>query len=113
MLVLLVSLATVLYACSPLGRENEAKAKRVEKQLRISVPEDIDYENVFDDVLAKYGTYELQAVETSGMGSVFQLRYSMKMKDNASSKQMIDELRCLNGNLKISLNMMPTQKKEL
>lgn len=113
LLVLLVSGATVLYAISPLGQEKEVKVKSKKKLLKIMIPEDMDYDGIFDEVLSKYGRYELQSIETASMGSLYQLKYSITLNDEGNTKAFIDELRCLNGNLKISLGLMPSNKKEL
>ena len=113
LLVLIVSGATVLYALSPLGQENDVKAKSKKKMLKVMIPEDMEYDGVLDEVLAKYGSYELQTIETASMGALYQLRYAITLNDENSTKALIDELRCLNGNLRISLGLMPTNKKEL
>ena len=74
------------------------------KQLRITVPEDLEFEGAFDEVLDTYtANYELSNVQTTNMGSLYQLDYHVTMKGEGLEKRMIDELRCLNGNLKISV----------
>jgi len=98
-LTVVVGIFNVIYVTTPFGQGRQAA-----KLLRIAVPEDLDFEGIFDEVVAKYtSSYELQNVSTSNMGSLFQLEYKVSMKEGGLEKKMIDELRCLNGNLKISL----------
>ena len=74
-----------------------------EKTLKITVPEGLDFEGIFDDIFARYTTKaELCEVKTSGMGSLYKLNYSIVMRNRASTKGMIDEMRQRNGNLEIS-----------
>ncbi len=71
--------------------------------LKINVPEDIDYDNLFDDVLERYtANYELDSVKTAKMGTLYELDYKVSLKNVHAIKDMIDELRCRNGNLEIS-----------
>jgi len=77
----------------------ENKAAR---QLKITIPENLDYDGLFDDILGKYTTsYELIRVRTTNMGTLFELTYTVILKEKSISKQFIDELRCRNGNLNI------------
>ncbi len=72
------------------------------KELRVSIPEDLDYTEIFDDIFEKYTTEsELVRVKSTNMGAVFQLTYEIVLKKDASEKQMLDEIRCRNGNLDI------------
>ncbi|MBQ6844650.1 MAG: DUF4956 domain-containing protein [Agathobacter sp.] len=75
------------------------------KTIRITIPEDLDYSNVFEPVLAIYAdTYELVQVKTFNMGSMFRLTYHLKMKKDVNEKEMLDMLRCRNGNLEITIS---------
>ena len=77
----------------------------VVRELRILMPENLDYTDVFDDIFKKYTSkVELEKVKTTNMGSLFDLRYRVTMKSNANEKKFIDELRVRNGNLKIVLS---------
>ncbi len=74
-----------------------------EKTLKITVPESLDYDRAFDEVLGKYtASFKLDEVKTTNMGSLFKLTYTITMKDPANEKKMLDELRERNGNLEIS-----------
>lgn len=95
----IVAVVNVAYVLSPFG-----KPQGPEKVLRVTVPEDLEYDGVFDDVLARYTReYELTEVQTTNMGSLFQLEYAVRMREPGLEKRMIDEVRCRNGNLKVSL----------
>lgn len=75
------------------------------KTLRITIPEDLDYAGIFNDIFDKYTTeYQLVNVKTSNMGSLFRLTYYLTEKDITKEKEMIDELRVRNGNLEISIS---------
>ena len=84
------------------------------KTLTIVIPEDLDYSEVFEDILKTYTRkYELTRVKTTNMGSLFKLTYDVELKDVAKEKEMIDKLRCRNGNLEISVSKQSTVNVEL
>ena len=90
------------------------KDKLLNKTLRITIPEDLDYTNVFDDLFEKYTkTYELINVKSTNMGSMFKLTYNISLKDKSLEKELIDELRCRNGNLEIMSAVQDTNTYEL
>jgi len=76
------------------------------KLLKITIPEDLDYEGAFDDIFAQFTTgHELIKVKTTDLGSLFQLVYTVTMDNTVSQKEFLDALRCRNGNLNITLSM--------
>lgn len=76
-----------------------------EKRLKILIPEDLDYQNVFDDIFEEYTTFNsLDTVKTTNMGSMFELDYTVILKSNVSEKDFIDKIRIRNSNLKITLS---------
>ena len=78
--------------------------KEADKLLKITVPENLDYQNTFDDIMQKYTlSSTLNKIKTSDLGSLYVLSYSVTMKNDISEKDFIDELRCRNGNLNITL----------
>lgn len=78
------------------------------KQLRITIPENLNYMAVFDDIFDKYLSENVpRKVKTTNMGTMFELTYECRMKDECEQKQFIDELRVRNGNLNITMGMMP------
>lgn len=82
-------------------------AKKVSnKLLKITIPEDLDYEGIFEDIFATYTTrHELIRVKTMDLGSLFQLVFTVTMDNKKSEKEFLDALRCRNGNLNIILSM--------
>lgn len=75
-----------------------------EKLLKITIPEDLNYNEAFDSILKTYlKSYELVEIKTTGMGSLFRLSYKVELLARDSEKQLIDEIRIKNSNLEISL----------
>ena len=73
--------------------------------LQITVPEDLDYTHVFDEIFAKYTTTaELVRSKTTNMGSLYQLTYNVRLKDSANEKVFLDAIRVKNSNLKVLLS---------
>jgi len=84
------------------------------KTMRITIPEDLDYTGVFDDLFSEYTTkHSLISVKTTNMGSLFKLTYNLTLKDTSAEKEFIDKLRCRNGNLEISSSLQETKNGEL
>ena len=105
---LIVAIVNIVFVLSPLG-----KSKQDVKTLKISVPEDLEFDGMFDDVLNKYtSNFSLEEVRTTNMGSLFRLTYKVKL-NNKNLKNLIDELRTLNGNLKISIGNCITYENSL
>lgn len=95
--VLVVGAVNALFTATRFG-----EPRRMEKTLRITIPESLDYTGVFDDLFAQYTTqYTLNEVKTTNMGSLFRLSYRICLKDAAREKEFLDALRCRNGNLEI------------
>ena len=85
-----------------------------EKTLVINIPENLDYEGVFQEIMDKYTSRsEWIAVKTTNMGSLFKLTYQVTMKESVSEKEFLDKLRCRNGNLEISLTKRDDTQLEL
>ena len=84
------------------------------KTLTITIPEDLDYTGVFDEIFNEYTfSYDLLRVKTTNMGSMFRLTYNIALRDVSREKEMIDKLRCRNGNLEISVSKQETVSVEL
>ncbi len=102
----LVGGACIVYQMAGLGRTSRG----AERSLRITIPEDLDYAHVFDDIFVRYlGEHELTRVSTANMGSVFRLTYDVQLLPGVSEKGLIDEIRCRNGNLEVSLAHRPEE----
>lgn len=84
------------------------------KKLKITIPENLDYETIFDDIFNKYAkTIELIKSKTTNMGSMYELTYDVTLNPNFSQKAFMDEIRCRNGNLNVILERMETIENEL
>lgn len=84
------------------------------KTLRITIPEDLDYTDVFTPILQEYtSAHELTQVKTTNMGSLFKLTYDVTLRSTGEEKQMLDKLRCRNGNLEISISNQETNASVL
>ena len=83
-------------------------AIRQHRQLKLTVPEGVSYDEVFNEVLDRFTVYhDLQSVRTTNMGSLYKLTYDVIIKDNHNIQNFLNELRVLNGNLEISLGTFP------
>lgn len=90
------------------------KSNALYKTLNIAIAEDLDYSDVFESILAEYTTScELVRVKTTNMGSMFRLTYDLTLKNGVNEKEMIDKLRCRNGNLEITVSRQETISAEL
>lgn len=108
---LIMSLIAVL--CNLFGFGAKANAAAY-KSFRITIPEDLDYTDVFEDVFKEYTTScELVKVKTTNMGSMFRLTYDVVLKDPAREKELIDKLRIRNGNLEITVSRQETKEGSL
>lgn len=92
----IAALALLLLEALHFGR------RQTHRQLKITIPEDLDYDGVFDDIFAEHTrSHELLRVQTTNMGTLYELTYDVVMNDSSISKSFIDALRCRNGNLNI------------
>ena len=106
-----MSLMFILYTRLDLGGSKKAARART---MNITIPEDLNYTEVFEDVFEQYTTdHELVRVRTTNLGSLFKLTYHLQLKDAAREKEMIDLLRTRNGNLEISLSRQEMVTPEL
>ena len=101
----------VLYNRLDFGTKKNAA---VFKTLTITIPEDLDYSGVFDDIFAEFTrSHELVRVKTTNMGSMLKLTYNAELTETVREKEMIDKLRCRNGNLEIVVSQQETVGTEL
>ena len=78
--------------------------KNLPKTLRITIPENLNFNGTFDEVFNEYTTdVTLEKVRTTNLGSMYELTYNISLKKDADQKKFIDDLRCRNGNLNITL----------
>lgn len=105
----LVSAVQALLVLSKFG-----ETKSAEKELKVTIPENLDYTGIFDDIFATHTRRaELERVKTSNMGSLYELCYRITLRNRETEKQMIDEIRCRNGNLNIVCGRVPSGREEL
>jgi hypothetical protein len=106
---LVVGSATVVYALVPFGEPRDGL-----RQLRVTIPETLDYDEVFAPILENYTRqHRLVRVKTTNMGSLYKLTYEVVLKKGVAEKSFIDELRTRNGNLEIALGRGITSTGEL
>ena len=110
-----IALACILFAVIALFQIalcslNFGSADDSERILKITIPEDLDYEGLFDDIFAEYTkSARLEKVKTSNLGTLYELRYLIDLKDNSVPKAFIDEIRTRNGNLNIVCGRVQTK----
>ena len=90
------------------------ESKQENKDLRITIAEHLDYTEIFDDIFRKYtDSCSLQRVKTTNLGSMYELEYHITLKDIAKEKEMLDAIRCRNGNLTIVCGRRAAIQEEL
>lgn len=103
--VLVMGGAVLLYTLTRFGEQ------KPQKELKITIPESLDYGGVFDDLLEEYTSkWELYQVRTTNMGSLYKLDYRIVLKNPVREKELIDQLRCRNGNLEISCGRVAAER---
>lgn len=91
-----------------LEKANMFKARTVQKTLKITIPEDLNYSGAFEDILDTYTkSYTLTKIKTTDLGSLFELVYRVSMADGIDEQKFLNELRTRNGNLTIMLCEAP------
>lgn len=107
----IMCLLSIVYSHLDFGCRKNAETY---KTLNITIPEDLDYTGVFEPVLSEYTSFcELVRVKTTNMGSLFRLTYNLTLRDASREKELIDKLRCRNGNLEITVSKQETTAAEL
>ena len=97
-----------------LGKTSFGEAKYAEKHLRVTIAENLDYTDIFEDIFEKYTSRcMLQRVKTTNLGSMYELEYHITLRDIKLEKEMIDAIRCRNGNLTIVCGRRATIQEEL
>lgn len=99
--IFVLLLCAVMFATERFG---VFEKKTACKTLKITIPENLNYRGAFDEILEKYTKkYSLSRIKTTDLGSLFELCYTLTMKESADEREFINELRCRNGNLNIIL----------
>lgn len=108
LITIITTIALIIFSKIKLFDKNQ-----YEKILKITIPENLDYTTVFDDIFEKYlNKATLEKTKTTNMGSMFDLSYRVLLKENTNEKELIDEIRTRNGNLKIILTH-PLEQSDL
>ena len=109
---LIMGIALMIFTNVPF--EMGKKRNAIDKTLKITIPEDLDYYSVFDDTFEQYTTeHSLVSSKTTNMGSMFKLIYNISLKDPSNEKEFVDALRCQNGNLEIAISRQEVNNNEL
>ena len=96
---------TLFLACVGFGED-----RSTQRDLRITIPENLDYEGIFDDLFETYTrSHILERVRTTNMGTLYELRYTIVMKNDKSIKSFLDEIRTRNGNLTVVCGRVATE----
>ena len=107
--VIIICITMIVAGAVKLPEKDDMK-----RELRITIPEDLNYAHCFDDLFDKYTkSAKLSSVKTTDMGSLYKLNYSIELCDEDCIQKFIDELRCGNGNLEIAILVPVTLQNEL
>lgn len=108
-ILFLVIMAVIYIVYTEIERKSKDRGS-LYKTLHITIPEDLDYDEVFEEIFKEYTSEsELIQVKTTNMGSMFRLTYNITLLSDASVKEMINKLRCRNGNLEITVSKQDNQ----
>lgn len=109
LLLIIIGAAILVLAAVPLGSQSLAQ-----KELKVTIPENLDYAGIFDDLFEKYTKRAvLMKVRTTNMGSLYELCYRIELKKEEEEKAMLDDIRCRNGNLTIVCGRIAENREEL
>lgn len=105
----IITLVSILFTVTKFGESRKAI-----KELKITIPENLNYNGLFDDIFDEYtSSKKLVCVKTTNMGSLYQLMYNIEERDESREKDMIDAIRCRNGNLDIVCGYISNDKEVL
>ena len=100
---------TILFLAVPIRDD-----RLLRKELKVTIPENLDYSGIFDDIFDQYTrNAQLMRVKTVNMGSLYELEYEILLKAENQEKEMLDEIRCRNGNLTVSCGRRPEREEML
>ncbi len=106
--VIIGALLTVLSFIPAFG------TKRSAKLLRVLIPENLDYTDCFKDIFDEYlASVSMIQAKTTNMGTMYDLKYEIVLRDNLKEKELLDKIRTRNGNLTVSCGLLPENNEEL
>lgn len=109
-IIFFVIIGAVMFLLTAIGF---GETKATDKELKVTIPESLDYNGIFDDLFEKYTKKsDLVRVKTTNMGSLYELQYQITLKDENDEKAFIDEVRCRNGNLNIVCGRVPKNMRD-
>lgn len=109
LITIVVAIFAILYS-----KIMNGKSEKNNKKLKIVIPENLDYEEVFSDLLEKYtNKYEIQKVKTTNMGSMYEINYLVNLKEKIDVKKFMDEIRTRNGNMLVMLERAEVSEVDL
>src|SRR5699024_3980200 len=75
--------------------------------LKVTVPENLNHENLLDGIFKEYTEmHELRQVETTNLGTMILYTYAIRSKNDTKDKDLLDKIGERNANLKVSLTYM-------
>ena len=108
-LVVIIEAMLIIFTLTKFGDSNPKR-----RTLKVSIPEELDYTDIFDDLFEKYtNNSTLIKVKLKNLGTIFQLTYDIQLKDAKDEKKFIDEIRERNANLDILCSRQITNSDEL
>lgn len=106
--------AIVAFMFIVLSKTRFGEKKEAPRQLKVTIPENLNYTGLFDDIFDKFASFaKLERVKTTNLGSMFEVTYAIELKDASLEKEMIDEIRTRNGNLTITCGSPSKPAEEL
>ena len=109
LLLIIIGAAILVLAAVTFGSQSYAQ-----KELKVTIPENLDYARIFDDLFETYTKRAvLMKVRTTNMGSLYELCYRIELKKEEEEKAMLDDIRCRNGNLTIVCGRIAENREEL
>ena len=97
-----------------LDRTGYGKGVSRYRELKITIPEDLNYTGIFDDLFHKYTRFaEYRRVKTTNMGTMYELCYRVELRNTEDEKEFMDEIRCRNGNLTVLMGLVEKEKNTM
>ena len=110
--VIVTIIVAVLFVILSKAIENSSDS--LKRKLKVVIPENLDYEEVFNDIFEKYtDKCELQKVKTTNMGSMYELSYFVTLKKCKKAKDLMDDLRVRNGNMLVMVERAMVEEEVL